>query len=184
MLKLNREFWSFCSSSLSSCSVMSVPSPVRGIPAEQIHRVSGLKGVPLGFTAGLRQCGTNNASSVRLCPWQRAHIVGSPVSVPPGEIPSTRNLQALPQGHSQLQEPGIGHWLLPEHRAGGTRDLQGWWGQGNANLYFNIFVVLKCPSSASRVMLEDFDLKQILLLEVKDNPLEELVVKPPAGWCG
>lgn len=48
--------------------VMAIPSPVGGTPAEQIHRVGGLKEVPLGFAAGFGQRGTNNASSVRLCP--------------------------------------------------------------------------------------------------------------------
>ncbi|KAJ7403899.1 GREB1-like protein [Pitangus sulphuratus] len=38
--------------------------------------------------------------------------------------------------------------------------------------------------SASRAGFEDFDLKQILLLEVKNQSMEELAMKPPTGWCG
>lgn len=93
-------FDSFPQLSLSSCPVMVIPSPTRGTPAEKIHWVGGLKGAPLGFIAGFGQPGTNNASSVRLCPWQWAYIVGSPISVPPGEISSTCDIQTLSEGHS------------------------------------------------------------------------------------
>ncbi|RMC15520.1 hypothetical protein DUI87_07714 [Hirundo rustica rustica] len=50
-----------------------------------------------------------------------------------------------------------------------VKRFAGMMGTRKCKPYFNIFVVLKCPSSASRVTFEDFGLKQILLLEVKDQ---------------
>lgn len=99
--KASGGFWFFPPVfSLFSCPVTVIPSSAWGTLAdEMIHWVGGLKGVPLGFIAGFGQPGANNASSVRLRPWQWAYVVGSPVSVPPGEIPSTCNVQTLPEGH-------------------------------------------------------------------------------------
>lgn len=65
----------------------------------QFHMVTDPFPMILALISGVRELSTHLAPSVCLCSRQRTHTTGSPCTVSPGEVPSARLIQTLPQSY-------------------------------------------------------------------------------------